>query len=274
MNALDVAEYLAGVVAEAAKHRRSRRRANAPASSTGAQRMLSLFESAEECSLPIQTYALRLMGLDLCNLAGNSAQAAVAAAAMLQREQVEGTLACILLERLVQHQARASGWHGATELNIHRLFLAAFLVATKLERDVSHAMHLMRALSTRGGVQQAELAQLEVAFLFTIGWTLHISVEQYATFCLTQYCARVCRFALGPAFTVKTATSSCCTTTNTHTTTCSSPATTLACTPLPVLHQLQRQLLLPPPVPCPPAPLLSLLMAATNVGLPQRHRQW
>eukprot|EP01105_Mastigella_eilhardi_P022201 TRINITY_DN545_c0_g1_i1.p1 TRINITY_DN545_c0_g1~~TRINITY_DN545_c0_g1_i1.p1 ORF type:complete len:213 (+),score=77.43 TRINITY_DN545_c0_g1_i1:152-790(+) len=137
--------------------------------------LLGVFDSSRECSMDIATYAERLVATTSHD------------PDTLRTD--EGTLACILLCRVQQRMAdlhsrgHSSGqrYNCLHSINIHRLFLAALLVAKKLLTDFPDPRALA-AMSARGGISTHELAHLEVLFLFAVGFNLYISPDEFLSF--------------------------------------------------------------------------------------------
>eukprot|EP01105_Mastigella_eilhardi_P001119 TRINITY_DN11405_c0_g1_i2.p2 TRINITY_DN11405_c0_g1~~TRINITY_DN11405_c0_g1_i2.p2 ORF type:complete len:176 (-),score=48.40 TRINITY_DN11405_c0_g1_i2:98-625(-) len=98
----------------------------------------------------------------------------------------EGTLACVLVQRLAARHA-ASGWR-LSQVNAHRVYLAALLVAAKLLRDVVNRRALA-VFARRGGVSTRELCRLELTFLFASGFALFVDGDSFSCFCETNCCS-------------------------------------------------------------------------------------
>eukprot|EP01105_Mastigella_eilhardi_P009940 TRINITY_DN2331_c0_g1_i1.p2 TRINITY_DN2331_c0_g1~~TRINITY_DN2331_c0_g1_i1.p2 ORF type:complete len:196 (-),score=78.68 TRINITY_DN2331_c0_g1_i1:110-631(-) len=157
-------------------------RAAATTSTTTSSRLSAaegeLFSGRKAIAEPIAAYAARLLGC--------YAQASDGSVA-------EGTLALILVERFAGSVMRRTGGaeDGVTASTLHRLFLAALLVATKFLNDAAvvscgnkGAPLLVSALAAAGGVEAEELARLELALLVCVGFDVNVSRSEYCSFCV------------------------------------------------------------------------------------------
>eukprot|EP01062_Namystynia_karyoxenos_P049685 TRINITY_DN3813_c0_g5_i1.p1 TRINITY_DN3813_c0_g5~~TRINITY_DN3813_c0_g5_i1.p1 ORF type:complete len:214 (+),score=35.47 TRINITY_DN3813_c0_g5_i1:123-764(+) len=82
--------------------------------------------------------------------------------------------AALLVRRLVLN-ARLR----LTSRNVHRVLLAAFVVAAKLRDDLFYSNTYYARI---GGVPVPELLRLELGMLHGVGWNLHVTAGDFATF--------------------------------------------------------------------------------------------
>eukprot|EP01105_Mastigella_eilhardi_P007391 TRINITY_DN18856_c0_g1_i1.p1 TRINITY_DN18856_c0_g1~~TRINITY_DN18856_c0_g1_i1.p1 ORF type:complete len:180 (+),score=59.58 TRINITY_DN18856_c0_g1_i1:46-585(+) len=167
MDATDIANYLSRRVSATCSPLAA---TTATATNYQVACVLALFEAAWPPASPIGLYAQRLLnGLGLTE--GGAS--------------VEGTLACILLQRLelnLRQLTRRWDVRFVTASNAHRLYLAALLVSVKFLHD-SEDKWLLRAASAVGGVEPRELVQLEAAFLMACAFSIVVGPSEYRAFC-------------------------------------------------------------------------------------------
>eukprot|EP01105_Mastigella_eilhardi_P027585 TRINITY_DN8594_c0_g1_i2.p1 TRINITY_DN8594_c0_g1~~TRINITY_DN8594_c0_g1_i2.p1 ORF type:complete len:252 (+),score=88.45 TRINITY_DN8594_c0_g1_i2:66-758(+) len=131
------------------------------------------FRSVELPAIAVRDYTLRLLVVSEKGDDGNSP---------------EGTMACVLLDRLERARCMRVG-----PFTAHRLFLAALLVSIKFLHDGAGgifcgvgvrggARTLMLTLAALGGVTVAELTQLEAAFLMLSSFDLIVDPAEYYFF--------------------------------------------------------------------------------------------
>ncbi|KAL9447353.1 hypothetical protein AB3S75_014923 [Citrus x aurantiifolia] len=84
-------------------------------------------------------------------------------------------VAYIYLDRFLQ---RISGC--LTRLNVHRLLITSFLVAAKFVDDECYNNAYYAKI---GGISTAEMNKLELNFLFTLEFNLHVTTEVFAKYC-------------------------------------------------------------------------------------------
>eukprot|EP01105_Mastigella_eilhardi_P015883 TRINITY_DN3636_c0_g1_i1.p1 TRINITY_DN3636_c0_g1~~TRINITY_DN3636_c0_g1_i1.p1 ORF type:complete len:231 (+),score=60.25 TRINITY_DN3636_c0_g1_i1:112-804(+) len=150
--------------------------------------LLAAFDAVAACPVCIHDYALRLLN-HAAPVASPRLPLQISEAECWHRcgcddeslgqAHITGTIACMLIHRLLARHA--SHWGGVSETNVHRLFLTSLLVATKLVQD-GHQLGLLPAASAAGGVETEELAQLEINFLFALGFDCHVTAEDLQRF--------------------------------------------------------------------------------------------
>ncbi|KAH9689197.1 Cyclin-P3-1 [Citrus sinensis] len=67
-----------------------------------------------------------------------------------------------------------------TRLNVHRLLITSFLVAAKFVDDECYNNAYYAKI---GGISTAEMNKLELNFLFTLEFKLHVTTEVFAKYC-------------------------------------------------------------------------------------------
>lgn len=85
-------------------------------------------------------------------------------------------VAYIYLDRFLQ---RINGC--LTRLNVHRLLITSFLVAAKFVEDECYNNAYYAKI---GGISVAEMNKLEMNFLFTLEFKLHVTTEVFTKYCL------------------------------------------------------------------------------------------
>lgn len=83
-------------------------------------------------------------------------------------------VAMIYIDRLIEEQRMV-----VTQLNVHRLFITAILLAAKFYDDLSFKNAFY---ATLGGIEKQELNLLEVDFLNMIKFSLVVSSEEYTAY--------------------------------------------------------------------------------------------
>lgn len=80
------------------------------------------------------------------------------------------------LERFIHQQPGLP----ITSLNVHRLLITSVMVAAKFWDD---AYYNNAYYAKVGGVNTLEMNRLELEFLFTLGFRLHVTVEMFDSYC-------------------------------------------------------------------------------------------
>eukprot|EP01105_Mastigella_eilhardi_P011616 TRINITY_DN2675_c0_g2_i2.p1 TRINITY_DN2675_c0_g2~~TRINITY_DN2675_c0_g2_i2.p1 ORF type:complete len:198 (+),score=62.26 TRINITY_DN2675_c0_g2_i2:219-812(+) len=135
--------------------------------------VLGLFDAAFACDFPIADYALRL----LCDAPYDEDDLDTDAN---DHPHAVGTLALVLLTRVLRRHHLPY-----TALNAHRLWVAALLVAARFQ-----GCNLQEAaveLCNRGGVAEAELSRLTLAFAYALGADVVVTGDDVARFCAAHY---------------------------------------------------------------------------------------
>lgn len=99
-------------------------------------------------------------------------------------------LALVYIERILDH---SSGFV-LTELNVHRVLLAATVVAAKFQDDDIYSNKFYARV---GGVAPTELEALEAALLTMLGWSAYVTPEEYdhCLSCLRNHVLSLCSAA-------------------------------------------------------------------------------
>ncbi|GMG99716.1 hypothetical protein Nepgr_001556 [Nepenthes gracilis] len=87
-----------------------------------------------------------------------------------------------------------------TSLNVHRLLITSVMLAAKFVDDACYSNAYFAKV---GGVSTAEINELEMEFLSTLDFRLHVTVEEF-----DQYCLRLERDASG-SFQIQQAVGAC-----------------------------------------------------------------
>jgi hypothetical protein len=116
----------------------------------------SPFDAVTAPALPVHVYATRLQRFMCCS-------------------DSCFVLALIYIDRLLQthHDFRV------TLLNVHRLLIAAVVVAAKFQDDVYYSNEYYASV---GGVKPKEMQRLEDRFLKLLLWRLYVTPKQYNTY--------------------------------------------------------------------------------------------
>ncbi|CAK9168041.1 unnamed protein product [Ilex paraguariensis] len=85
-------------------------------------------------------------------------------------------VAYIYMERVLQQM---NGY--LTSLNVHRLLITGFMLAAKFIDDLCHNNAYYAQV---GGISTAEINRMEMKFLDSLDFRLHVTVETFDKFCL------------------------------------------------------------------------------------------